>query len=57
MDEMTRVARLDHIKAIESTIKGSLDNQERRRDEEYKLIEEDLQARSREQKYEFEARM
>jgi hypothetical protein len=48
MDEMTRVARLDHIKAIESTIKGSLDNQERRRDEEYKLIGEDLQARARE---------
>jgi hypothetical protein len=26
LDEMTRVARLDHIKAIEETIKSSLEN-------------------------------
>jgi hypothetical protein len=48
LDEMTRIARLDHIKAIEETIKSSLENQEKLRDEEYKLIEEDLAIRARE---------
>lgn len=57
MDEMTRVARLDHIKAIESTIQSSLHNQERLREEEYKVLGEEISAKAREQKYEFDARM
>lgn len=57
LDEMARVARLDHIKAIEMTIKSGLDNQERIREEEYKLLEEEIQQRAREQQYDFDSRM
>jgi hypothetical protein len=57
MDEMQRIARLENVKAIEGTIHTALTHHERLRILEHKQIEEEIQARARAQKYEFEARI
>jgi hypothetical protein len=57
LDELQRVARLEHVKAVEDTISTSLRHQERIREQEHQRIHEEIQARARAQKYEFEARM
>ena len=54
---MQRLARLEHIKAIEDTVQTSLNHQERMRDEGHKVIEEEVQSIARAQKYEYESRM
>ena len=54
LDELQRVARLEHVKAIEDTISTSLRHQERILEQEHLHIREEIQARARAQKYEFD---
>jgi len=47
LDELARVARLDHVKAIEGTIESSLKQQEKLREQEHKMIEDEMASRQR----------
>ena len=57
MDELQRKARLEHVPAIEESIKTSLTQQERLKQEEHQQVQEEVNMIQRQQKYEFESRM
>ena len=54
---MARIARLENVRAIEDTIQTAMSHQERIRILEHQQIEEEIQARARAQRYEYEARV
>ena len=57
LDELQRKARLEHIQAIEQTIKTSLTQQEKLREAEHRQLQEELSAIQRQQRYDYESRM
>ena len=57
LDELQRKARLEHVQAVEESIKTSLNQQERLKDEQHKQVQDEVGMIARQQRYEFESRM
>ncbi len=57
LDEMTRLAKLEHIQKLEDALSQALTRQEELKQAEVKVAEEEIEQRHRAQKYECEAKM
>jgi len=57
LEEITRLAKLEHIKKIEDALEQALTRQEQLRQEEIKVAEEEFIQRQRQAKYEYEGRL
>lgn len=57
LEEITRLAKLEHIKRIEDALEEALSRQDRLRMEEARVAEEEFEQRQRTTKYEYEARL
>ena len=57
LEEITRLAKLEHIKRIEDALEEALSRQDRLRIEEARVAEEEFEQRQRTTKYEYEARL
>ena len=57
LDELTRLAKLEHIKRLEEALQNGMQHQEKMKEMEAKAMEDELETRQRAVKYEYEARM
>jgi hypothetical protein len=57
LEEITRLAKLEHIKKIEEAIEQALLRQEQLKREEGRVAEEEFEQRQRAARYEYEARL
>jgi hypothetical protein len=56
LDEMTRLAKLEHIKRIENALVDAMTYQEKLKDQENQIADDEFQQRQRIANYEFQAR-